>query len=462
MPVDFPDPNIMKQKISFRKISSARIIPLGFLLLIAAGTFLLMLPFATAPGHHTSLLTALFSSATAVCVTGLTVITTATQWTLFGKIVVVCLIQAGGMGIVSITAIVAVALRQKINLRSRVLIKDSFNLDSIRGLVRFLISVFRLVFLIEGIGAVLYAFVFIPEYGIARGIWYSVFHSVSAFCNAGIDIIGDNSLVPYQTNALILIVTMLLIIAGGLGYTVWFDLADKAKAVVQKKRFRISEQSRLVLLLTLFLIISCAAITFFLEFSNAQTIGKLSGPDKILSSLFQSVTYRTAGFSSVPQQDLREETAFIGCLYMFIGGSPIGTAGGVKTVTFFFLIASAVSYVRSREETVIFHRSVSSELIRKALAIVLVSFLTTIILAMLLVSTNRLHVIDGLYEIFSATATVGLSRGISPSLNAAGKIIDIIAMYLGRIGPISMALFFSASGYQKSDIHFAEGKFFVG
>ena len=447
------------------KLTSAQIIPLGFLGVIIIGTLLLLLPFSTASGEHTSFLTALFTSATSVCVTGLVVVDTYSHWSLFGKIVILLLIQLGGLGIVAVSSSVLLLLRKKFLLKDRVLLRDSFNLSSTQGLLRFLLQVIKGVFTVEGIGAVLYAFAFIPKYNVPKGIWFSVFHSISAFCNAGIDILGPDSLIPFAHDPWVLIVTMLLIIVGGLGYFVWFDISTSVShfgKYASREDKRLSEHSRTVLLLTAALIASGAVLVFLFEKNNPATIGSFSFGEKLLHSLFQSVTFRTAGFCSVPQSGLTEPSSLLGCIWMFIGGSPMGTAGGVKTVTVFIIVLNAVSYIRNRKETLLFGRHVSSELVQKSTAIVSFSLLVTVVMVFGLLLTDHFSLVDTLYEMFSATGTVGLSRGITQILSPAGRILVIIAMYLGRIGPISIALFFGQDDQRKNYIRHSDGQFYVG
>ena len=450
------------------RLTSAQIIPLSFLVTIIIGTILLLLPISTAEGQSTDLLTAAFTSTTSICVTGLVVVDTYLHWSLFGKIIILILIQLGGLGIIAVTSILMLIIHRKFSLSQYVMIHDAFNLDSMEGLIKFLTGVFKGTFIVEGIGAMVYMITFIPKYGALRGIWYSVFTAISAFCNAGIDILGPDSLISYNGNVLLIINTMFLIVMGGLGYVVWFDISNGLKNKFKKKislRFMVkhfSEHTKLVLSLTGVLILSGAVIVFIMEYNNPDTIGNMTFGGKALNSIFQSVTFRTAGFASVPQQSLTDGTAALGLLFMFIGGSPVGTAGGVKTVTLFFVVLNGVSFIRNRKEVVVFKRKVSSEMMQKAAAIILVSFSVTFVFLLLLLLTNDVNLMDASYEIFSATATVGLSRALTPVLNPFGKILIIIAMYLGRIGPISMALFFNYRGMEKNSISFAEGRYFVG
>ncbi len=451
-----------------RRMTSAKVIPISFLLLIMVGTLLLWLPISTAPGEHTDFLTAFFTSTTSVCVTGLVVVDTFVHWTLFGKIVILFLIQLGGLGIISVTSIIMVLAHKKFSLGMTVMLHDSFNLNSLSGLMKFLIRVFRGTLIVEGVGALMYMPVFIPEFGVLRGIWYSVFTSVSAFCNAGIDIIGPDSLIGYNSNPLVMFTTMLMIVMGGLGYIVWFDVLNGFKNGI-KRRYnpvqifkRFSEHTKLVLTLTVILIFGGAAVIFATECSNPQTIGYMPLGDKILNSIFQSVTFRTAGFAAVPQQCLCESTCAFGDILMFIGGSPVGTAGGIKTVTFFAVILNAVSYIRNRNEAVVFNRRFSPDTIRKAAAVMTVSFFVSFVMLVLLMITSGVNLTDGIFEVLSATCTVGLTRGLTPTLGIAGRIIIIISMYLGRIGPISMALFFAGKKNDQNKVRHITGDFIVG
>ena len=448
--------------------SPVRLIPLSFLSAILVGTLLLWLPISTASGQHTGPLTALFTATTSVCVTGLVVVDTAVHWSLFGKVVILALIQLGGLGVITVFSMLMMLLGRKFSLSDRTLLSETFNLSTRRGMVRFMRKVVAGTFLIEGIGAALYLIRFIPRYGILRGIWYAVFHAVSAFCNAGLDILGTNSLCGYAGDTFVLSVTMALIIAGGLGFVVWFDLFASISVLLhpndlrRRGRLRLSEHTRLVLHLTAVMIVLGAVLIFFAERGNPETIGSMPLGEAILNSVFQSVTFRTAGFSTIPQESLTDISCLIGCIWMFVGGSPVGTAGGVKTVTVFIVVWNAICYIGRRRSTAIFHRRISEDMIRKAAAIVVVSLTTTVLLSAVLAVVSGASMQDSFYEMFSALATVGLSRALTPSLSAAARLLVIVGMYLGRIGPISMALFFANVRSSKQRMEFAEGRFYVG
>ncbi|MBQ4568629.1 MAG: potassium transporter KtrB [Ruminococcus sp.] len=425
-------------------LSTTHIIMLSFLGIILLGSALLSLPISSASGTAVPYIDALFTATTSTCVTGLVTLTTATAWSTFGHIVILLLIQVGGLGVITIMCGFMLMLKKRVSLSSRLLIQDAFNLNTLSGLVRFVKKVLLGTFLVEGVGALLYMLVFVPQFG-ARGIWISVFNSISAFCNAGIDIIGSNSLINYATNPIVNAVTCALIILGGLGYIVWWDLALTAKALKTSKlrAFKgLTLHSKIALFSTLVLILAGGISILLFEWSNPATIGNMSLFDKLQVSFFQSVTTRTAGFATIPQENLTNGSAAISLLLMFIGGSPVGTAGGVKTVTIAVLFASAVSSVKGAEETSMFNRTISKEAVRKATAVVCTSFAIMFTSTLLLSAATKASFIDIAFETVSATATVGLSRNLTASLNGAGKAIIIATMYLGRVGPISLAFAF--------------------
>ena len=347
---------VSEKRINTDKMTSTQIIMLGFLFAIFLGTLLLMLPVATVEGEHTGLLTALFTATTSICVTGLVVVDTFSHWSIVGQIIILILIQIGGFGVITLYSGIMMLMKKKFSLSTRLLIQDYYNLDSIHGLIKFLIRVIKDTFIVEGIGALLYSLIFIPKYGIIKGIWVSIFNAVSAFCNAGMDVLGANSLIDYQTNIPINLITAFLIISGGLGYVVWFDVIENLKKSIKYKYSirtfwkRLGEHSKLVINLTLFFLISGTILIMIFEWNNARTIGNLSIGNKVLVSFFQSMTFRTAGFATVPQDALTPSSCLIGCIYMFIGGSPVGTAGGIKTVTIFVVLLNVFSFIRNRTE----------------------------------------------------------------------------------------------------------------
>lgn len=433
--------NLMVRKKKF-KLSTTQIILLSFLVTILIGSGLLALPISSASGEAVPYLDALFTATTSTCVTGLVTIPTVSTWSVFGQIVILLLIQIGGLGIITIMSGLMLLLNRKMGIDDRLLIQDAFNLNTMAGLAKFIKNVLIGTLIIEGVGAVLYMIVFVPDFG-ARGIWISVFNSVSAFCNAGIDIIAENSLCNYATNPLINIVTSALIILGGLGYIVWWDVIRvvKSRSAKNRKIFRhLSLHSKIAITATAVLILVGAILIFIFEYDNPLTIGKMSLFDKIQISLFQSVTTRTAGFATIPQENLTNASATVSIVLMLIGGSPVGTAGGMKTVTIAVLICSAFATIRNKNSVTLFGRRISEESIKKAVSVVVMFLTICAISTILLMATSNASPLDAVFETVSATATVGLSRNLTATLNTFGKLIIIVTMYFGRVGPISLAI----------------------
>ena len=430
----------MRKKV----LSTTQFIMLSFLVTIFVGSVLLSLPISSVTGKAVGYLDALFTATTATCVTGLVTVPVVTTWSVFGQIVILLLIQIGGLGVVTIMSGIMISLHKRLGLSDRALLQDSFNLCSLSGLVRFTKKVILGTFVIEFVGALMYMTVFVPQFG-AKGIWISVFNSISAFCNAGIDIISENSLCEYTLNPVINITTSLLIILGGLGFVVWWDIV---KAIKNFKRLKfgvlknLTLHSKIVLCATVLLLgLGTVAILLF-EYNNPLTIGEFTLPQKIQAAFFQSVTTRTAGFATIPQQNFTNASAFVSILLMFIGGSPIGTAGGIKTVTLIVLIASIISTIKNKNETVLFNRRISKKVVDKAIAVTGMSLFILITSTVLLAAVTDADSLAIVYETASATATVGLTRSLTPLLNGVGKIIIIATMYLGRVGPISLAVAF--------------------
>jgi len=438
-----------KTKRYIKKLSSTQIVLLGFLIIILSGSVLLWLPISSASGKSVPYVDALFTATTATCVTGLVTLHTVTTWSIFGQVVILFLIQAGGLGVITVASGIMVMLGKKIGIDNRILIQDSFNLNSLSGIVKFIKKVIIGTFAIEGIGALFYMTVFIPDFGI-KGIWISIFNSVSAFCNAGIDIISENSLCDYALNPIINLTTSLLIIFGGIGYVVWWDVARIIKDKKRRHFKFLTLNSKIALSVTAFLIIIGAVLFFIFEYNNPLTMQNYTLLEKIEASLFQSVTTRTAGFATIPQEDLTNSSAVISLLLMFIGGSPVGTAGGIKTVTFLVLFASAVSVIKNKRTVDVFNRQISEKSIKKAMAVFTTSFTVMLLSTILLSAVSNADFLDVIYETVSATATVGLTRNFTSTLNTAGKFIIIATMYFGRVGPISLAIAFNIKKSSKN------------
>ncbi|MBE6576458.1 MAG: potassium transporter KtrB [Ruminococcaceae bacterium] len=430
---------IRKKKLTF---TTTQIILLSFLVTILVGSALLALPISSANGEAVPYLDALFTATTSTCVTGLVTLPTVSTWSVFGQIVILLLIQIGGLGVITIMSGLMLLLNQKMGISDRLLIQDAFNLNTMSGLAKFVKDVLFGTLIIEGIGSVLYMLVFVPEFG-AVGIWMSLFNSVSAFCNAGIDIVAENSLCNYATTPLINAVTSALIILGGLGYIVWWDVLRVIRSRSKKNRkiFRhLTLHSKIAITVTAGLILVGAILIFFLEYDNPSTIGEMSLFDKIQVSFFQSVTTRTAGFASLPQENLTNASAAVSIILMLIGGSPVGTAGGMKTVTIAVLICSAFATIRNKNHATLFGRRISEDSVKKAVAVVVSFLMICAASTVLLLASSNASPLDVLYETVSATATVGLTRNLTASLNPYGKFIIIVTMYFGRVGPISLAV----------------------
>lgn len=432
-----------------QKFSSTQIIALGFLFVIVVGTILLWLPISNK--YETSIIDAFFTSTSAVCVTGLTVAITIEHWTIFGQLVIITLIQIGGLGAMTIATLMLMLLNKKISFRERLIIQESINHNGLGGVIKTVKRIVFSTFLAEFIGAVFLSFQFIPEFGFVRGAFMSFFHSISAFCNAGFDIIGDSSVIPYVNNTLVNLVLILLIIISGLGFSVWFDiiktLRDKLNKKIKSVKYftRFSLQTKIVIIVTTILVIGGSILFFVFEFDNPNTIGNLSFKGKVLASIFQSVSTRTAGFASIDLSQMRYASKFLYIILMFIGGSPGGTAGGMKTVTISIIFLSVFSVIKGRQSITAFNRRISFLYLQKSLAIVMVGLATVIISTMMLTFTERFgsanyEFIDLLFETVSAIGTVGSTLGLSPHLTNIGKVIIIILMFIGRIGPITIAM----------------------
>ncbi len=425
-----------------KRLSSTHMILLGFFAIILAGSLLLSLPISSATGTAVPYLDALFTATTATCVTGLVTVPTVSTWSIFGQAVILLLIQVGGLGVITIATAIMLLLGKRIGIDNRILIQDSFNLNSMSGIVRFIKKVLAGTFLIEGIGALLYMTVFVPDFGI-KGIWISVFNSISAFCNAGIDIIAENSLCDYALNPVINLTTSLLIILGGIGFVVWWDVA---RIITDKKHRRfqfLTLHSKIALWGTTFLLVAGTILFFLLEYHNPLTMQNFSLWEKLEASFFQSVTTRTAGFATIPQENFTNPSAIVALILMFIGGSPVGTAGGIKTVTFLILFAATVSVIRNKRTVDIFHRQISEKSIKKAMAVLITSAAVMLSSTLLLSMVSDRDFLDIVYETVSATATVGLTRNLTATLSSWGKLILIATMYFGRVGPISIAIAFN-------------------
>lgn len=452
------------QKERKLKFSTTQTILLSFLGVILIGSILLSLPISSATGKSVPFLDALFTATTSTCVTGLVTLPTVSTWSLFGQIVILVLIQIGGLGFIAIVSGLMILLTRRMGIGHKLLIQDAFNLNTMEGLSKFIRNVLLGTLFIEALGAALCMTVFVPQFG-KRGIWISVFHSISAFCNAGIDIFAENSLCDYATNPIINIVTSALIILGGIGYIVWWDVLRVIRSgAIKKGHFwcHLTLHSKIAITTSAALIFGGGLLILMSEFNNPATIGEMSFFDKIQVSLFQSVTTRTAGFASVPQENLRDTTSIISMAMMLVGGSPVGTAGGLKTVTIAVLLCSAFATIRNKREATLFGRRISSDSIRRAVAVVVVFGCFALVSTTLLAAATKANLLDVIYESVSAIATVGLSRNFTGSLNAVGKLIVIVTMYLGRVGPISLAVALGSDNESQNVISAPEEDISIG
>ncbi len=438
--------------------NTLQITAVGFLGIIGMGALLLYLPVSNT--RPIAFLDALFTSVTSVCVTGLVTVTPASQFTLFGKVILLILIQIGGLGVIACAAVFFFLLRKKITLRERVALQETYGAERLGGIVRLVRKVILGTLAVEGLGALLYMFQFIPEYGPVRGIWYSIFHAVSAFCNAGIDILGENSLADYAVSPVVNITTILLIILSGIGFTVWFDVIENGRKLVHREvpgRWwftRLRLHSKLAVITTVVLIVSGTVFVFFAEYGNPDTIGGMSLGEKLMASLFQSVTTRTAGFYTFSQGAMHEESKLFCSVLMFIGGSPGGTAGGTKTTTFAMLFLACMTFMRGGNDTECMGRRISVANFRTGFCVVMVAFTVFITgtIAILVMEPDGVSMVNVVYEAASAVGTVGLTADLTPRLCRASQVILMVMMYIGRLGPLTLVLTFAGKTHPRDKV----------
>ena len=418
-------------KTFIKKTSPFRKITFSFLMVIVLGSLFLALPAAKrSPGG--TYLDALFTASSAVCVTGLVVHNTATYWTIFGKTVILVLIQIGGLGVITVVIAGSIVSHKRIGLRQRNLMQSAVNFPQLGGIIRFTRFLLLLTLCLETAGAILLSIVFIPQYGVFSGLYKAVFHSISAFCNAGFDLLGDpaafSSLTAYRGNTLINVVIMFLIISGGLGFLSWADMIG-----TRFRWRRIRMQTKIILLVSLILIVLPAFFFFMLDFHG------FSLKERILMSLFQSVTTRTAGFNTADLSGMSEASRLLIIILMLTGGSPGSTAGGLKTTTFAITVLACVNFLKQKKNVTAFNRTIPGHVIMEAFTL-LMFYLTLLLSGSLLMSTfESLPVLDCMFECASALGTVGLTTGITPSLGSFSRIMLILFMYFGRVGGLTLA-----------------------
>ncbi len=423
-----------------KKLSYTRIIALSFFIIILSGTLLLMLPISSRDGGVTSFLDSMFTATSATCVTGLIVFDTYTHWSLFGQLVILTMIQIGGLGLMTIITMFAVFMKKRIGLRERQLLMQSAGTMRLDGIIRLIKKIVFGTLIIEGIGALLLSIRFIPKLGILEGIYYSVFHAVSAFCNAGFDLMGQfapySSLTAYETDYLVSTVIMALIIIGGIGFMVWGDLL--------KCKLHISAYSlhTKIVLITSFLLLLIGTVGFFI-FEYSGNLAGLSLPDKLLSASFMSTTTRTAGFNTMDLAGLSDSGNILSNILMLIGGSPGSTAGGIKTTTIAVIFMTIGSMAKGYEDVTVFRKRLNASLVKHAAVIIVIYVSAVLLAAMAICFMEPADSKTIFFETASAAGTVGLTQGLTPTLCAGSKIILMILMFGGRIGGLSLLLVFA-------------------
>lgn len=443
-----------------RKLNATQIIAIVFALLIALGTALLMLPISSRSGVSCGFRPALFTATSATCVTGLSLFDTYTQWSGFGQTVIICLIQIGGLGFMSVATMVVFLLRRKVGLKQRLLMAQALSLNDMEGVVRLQKWVIFGSFSIEAVGALILTLRFLPEYGFATALKWGVFHSISAFCNAGFDIFGcitpGASLIEFNSDPVVLLTLGALVVIGGLGFLVWQEIATV-------RRFKkMTVYTKLVLVTSLVLLLVGTAAFAALEWNNPETIGNMSVGDKLLNSFFQSVTVRTAGFAAVDQAGLTEAGKGVSIALMLVGGSSGSTAGGVKTVTMMVLLLFIWSRARGKRSVCVYRRTIAPSHVMNAMTIVAIVIGLAVFGSIFICATSPVGFTNALYESISALATVGLTAGVTGSLSVAAQILIIVFMYFGRVGVLTISLGFLMGTEAEERFQYAQTDVLIG
>ncbi|MGG2198620.1 TrkH family potassium uptake protein [Paenibacillus sp.] len=450
----------MKSKPKKIELTPPQILVIGFALIILAGAGLLTLPVSAASGVPTPFLDALFTATSATCVTGLVVVDTGTHWSLFGKIVIISLIQVGGLGFMTMATLFAFALKKRLSLKERLILQEAMNQGSMEGIVRLIRKVLVYSLTIEFTAAVIFAIRWSFDLGPVRALGYGVFHAISFFNNAGFDLFGPitgrfSSITAYADDYVINIVSMALIILGGIGFVVLSDLME------YKQRRRLSLHSKVVLSASGILILVGAIVIFIFEFTNPKTLATLNWNGKILASFFQSVSPRTAGANSIDIAGMRQASQFFIIVLMFIGASPGSTGGGIKTTTFTTLIGAIIAMIRGKEDIVLFHNRLGKDRILKAITLTMIALFWVIFVTMLLSTTEDHNFLMILFEATSAFGTVGLTMGLTPDLTTFGKLMIALTMFIGRLGPLTLAYALGPKA-EKELFRYPEGKITIG
>lgn len=446
---------------SMQNLNPARIVVFSFGGIILVGTLLLMLPVSARAGVPTGGFTALFTATSATCVTGLVLVDTWAHWSLFGQAVILVMIQLGGLGFMTVITLASFLLRRRIGLSQRLIIVSTLNLSDMDGVVRVVRHALMGTCLLEGVGAVILAACFFPEYGLAGGLWRGIFHSVSSFCNAGFDLMGSegsfSSLVNYRGNPVVLITVMLLVVAGGLGFFVWEDLLEN-----RWKLKKLSTYSKMVLLLTAFLLAGGALFFLMVEWGNAATLGEMPVWEKGLNAVFQSVTLRTAGFNTLPQEGLRDSSLAMSCILMLVGGSSGSTAGGLKTATVGVLFLALRSGLAGRDEVTLRRRTIPHRQVTNAITLTLIVIIVFQAGAMILSLADGIPFLSAAFEVASAMGTVGVTTGITPSLSRFSQGMLTCMMFLGRVGIMSFSIAFLSRGRRAAKIKYPAMDMMIG
>ncbi|WP_161627535.1 TrkH family potassium uptake protein [Metaclostridioides mangenotii] len=455
---------LVKRLLSLaNKMKPVQIIVIGFASVILIGSLLLTLPITTQSGESVGFIDALFTATSCVCVTGLVVVDTGTTWNLFGQIICITLIQVGGLGFMTVATMFAIFTRKKINLKERLVIQESLNQFDLSGLVKLVRYVVLITFSIEIIGALILSTVFVPQFGVVKGAWFSVFHAISAFCNAGFDLMGSTSgeftsITSYVNNATVSLTISILIICGGLGYPVMLNIAK------ERKFSKFNLHTKLVLISTVTLIFVGMALIFIIEYKNPDSIAPLGMKGKLLASLFQSVTSRTAGFSTLNLAAMDESSLFVIIILMFIGASPASTGGGIKTTTLAVLILTVKSFITGKSDIEVYERRIAPSVVKKSLGIFIVG-ISAAVTGTLLISMTQpgFNLTASAFEVVSALATVGSSLAGSANLNLFGKLLIILCMFMGRVGSLTIFMAVLSFGRKKNQpISYPDGKIIVG
>lgn len=451
----------MNEKVK-KKNSPARVIIGSFVLVILIGTVLLCLPCSSANGEFTGIIDSLFTATTATCVTGLVTVDTYTHWSFVGQAIILLLIQVGGLGLVTLTTFFLVVFRKKAGLSSMVLAREAVSGNDFSSLKRLVGMVVVISFSVEIIGAAVLSIRFVPQFGLQNGLWVSIFTAVSAFCNAGIDLFGQlepfSSVTHYATDPLVCFTIMGLIVIGGLGFIVYYDILFARKSCGHSML-----HTKIVLVATAVLLFFGAVLFLIFEWNNPATIGGIAGVgNKLMSGLFQSVTTRTAGYNTFSIADMTEQSKLLSSVLMFIGAAPGSTAGGIKVTTVVVIASTVISTLRGSDDVIIMKRKIDQKTVYKAVSLVVVGVLVATVSTAIVYTTNNISLTDAVFETFSAISTSGLMVGITPTLSIASKLTLIVTMLLGRVGPFTFFIAFSGKSDKSKAVVLPKGQIIVG